>query len=187
MDVLSWEEPSETNPEFNFATVGGVYDDGLSLIFDGSDTPSEKHYKCNASVKFTAGDRVKILADSGTYVVEYVVGFPAQGGGGVDADTLNGKTESQLSVLYAQSAGSASTAGSANTASSASTASTAENANNASKLGGKTESNLSVASAVKATNVVNQYMPTSSVIQFYGTGSTLRFRVGTSGNWINLT
>ncbi len=181
MDVLNWEEPLEANPEFNFATVGDVYDDGLSLIFDGSDTPSEKHYKCNASVKFTAGDRVKVLADSGTYVVEYVVGCPAQGGGGVDADTLGGKTASELSVSHAE------TAGSAGSAAKASSSDTATNADNASKLNNKTEANLSVASAAKATSVVNQYMPATSVIQFYGTGSTLRFRVGTSGTWTSLT
>ena len=57
-----------------FATIGGVYDDGVSLIFDGQETPTEKHYKVNTSVTFSAGDRVKILPYKGTYVVEYVVG-----------------------------------------------------------------------------------------------------------------
>jgi len=60
----------------NFATVGAVYDDGLSLIFDGTSESTAKHYRCNASIKFAAGDRVRILADSGTYIVEYVVGVP---------------------------------------------------------------------------------------------------------------
>lgn len=59
-----------------FATVGEVYDDGLTLIFDGEEAPTEKHYKCNTSVIFHAGDRVRILEDSGTFVVEYVVGVP---------------------------------------------------------------------------------------------------------------
>ena len=59
-----------------FATVGEVYDDGLTLIFDGEEEPTEKHYKCNTSVIFHAGDRVRILEDSGTFVVEYVVGVP---------------------------------------------------------------------------------------------------------------
>ena len=44
-----------------FATVGEVYDDGLTLIFDGEEEPTEKHYKCNTSVIFHAGDRVRIL------------------------------------------------------------------------------------------------------------------------------
>lgn len=58
------------------ATVGAKYTDGLSLIFDGQSAASEKHYKCNTSVIFQAGDRVKICRISGTYVVEYVVGNP---------------------------------------------------------------------------------------------------------------
>lgn len=102
---------------FNFATIGAVYADGVTLIFDGQTEASEKHYRCNTSVVFTAGDRVKILADSGTYVAEYVVGAPKQGGS-IDAATLNGKTESELSVA------------------------------NAAKLGNKLASALSVASAV---------------------------------------
>jgi hypothetical protein len=99
---------------FNFATVGAVYADGVTLIFDGESEPTEKHYKCNTSVKFAAGDRVKILADSGTYVVEYVVGAPKTSGGGIDATTLNGKTEGQLSVSSASTAKSAGSATRAN-------------------------------------------------------------------------
>ena len=63
-------------PEFSFATVGEVYEDGVSLIFDGETDPSEKHYKANTSIVFHAGDRVKIASDAGTYVAEYVVGNP---------------------------------------------------------------------------------------------------------------
>lgn len=63
---------------FNFATIGEVFDDGVSLIFDGQDAATEKHYKVNTSVVFNPGDRVKIFADSGTFVVEYVVGYPQQ-------------------------------------------------------------------------------------------------------------
>lgn len=71
------DEPAETPPQ-NFATVGAVYADGLSLIFDGEAAPSEKHYRCNTSIFFQPGDRVRIFKDSGTYVVEYVVGAPMQ-------------------------------------------------------------------------------------------------------------
>ena len=60
----------------NFATIGEIYEDGVSLIFDGQEEATEKHYKVNTSIVFHAGDRVKILADSGTYGVEYVVGTP---------------------------------------------------------------------------------------------------------------
>lgn len=62
--------------ELYFATVGTVYEDGVSLIFDGVEEESQKHYKVNTSIVFQPGDRVKILPYNGTYVVEYVVGSP---------------------------------------------------------------------------------------------------------------
>lgn len=60
----------------NFATIGEVYEDGVSLIFDGETEASQKHYLVNTSVSFAAGQRVKITKDCGTYVVEYPVGVP---------------------------------------------------------------------------------------------------------------
>lgn len=81
---------------FNFATIGEVFDDGVSLIFDGQDAATEKHYKVNTSIVFTAGDRVKILSDSGTYVVEYVVGTPKRaeedGGSGLPTGGTTGQS-----------------------------------------------------------------------------------------------
>jgi len=59
-----------------FATVGTVYTDGITLILDGVAAESTKHYKCNTSIKFSAGDRVKVAKISGTYVVEYPIGSP---------------------------------------------------------------------------------------------------------------
>ena len=61
-------------PGQSFATVGTVYEDGIALIFNGAETESLKHYKCNTAVRFAAGQRVRIIEDSGTYVVEYPVG-----------------------------------------------------------------------------------------------------------------
>jgi len=58
-----------------FATIGTVYADGVTLIFDG-EAESTKHYKVNTSITFTAGKRVKVTAISGTYVVDYIVGNP---------------------------------------------------------------------------------------------------------------
>lgn len=87
------EEP----PEQSFATVAAVYADGISLKFDGSAVPSAKHYKCNAAIKFEAGQRVRIIKDSGTYVVEYPVGAP-------------------LTKLHADTAGTATSANTANSA-----------------------------------------------------------------------
>lgn len=60
----------------NFATVTGVYEDGLTLRLDGEDVSTQKRYKCNSFVIFRVGDRVRILKDSGTYVVEYSIGNP---------------------------------------------------------------------------------------------------------------
>lgn len=65
-------------PARSIAMVGAVYKDGVSLIFDGESAATSKHYLCNTSVSFRAGDRVKIFAASGTYIVEYVIGPPKQ-------------------------------------------------------------------------------------------------------------
>lgn len=59
-----------------FATVGQVYSDGVTLIFPGSDTPTQKHYKANTSIVFHPGDKVRIAKKCKTYVVEYPVGNP---------------------------------------------------------------------------------------------------------------
>ena len=56
-------------PGQSFATVGTVYEDGIALIFNGAETESLKHYKCNTAVRFAASQRVRIIEDSGTYVV----------------------------------------------------------------------------------------------------------------------
>ena len=81
MELFEQEERRET-PVFQFATVAGVHEDGVSLIFDGETESSGKHYRCNTAAAFAPGDRVKICQDSGTYVVEYVVGVPQNTGGG---------------------------------------------------------------------------------------------------------
>lgn len=74
-EAFAPEAPQEP-AEASFATIGAVYADGVSLIFDGETDPSEKHYLVNTACTFSAGQRVKILRDSGTYVVEYPVGAP---------------------------------------------------------------------------------------------------------------
>lgn len=76
-EELLIQDPETTpEPEYNFATIGDVYADGVTLIFDGETEPSDKHYLVNTSIVFHAGDRVKIAKDAGTYVCEYVVGAP---------------------------------------------------------------------------------------------------------------
>ena len=78
--VSSISMPDENLPENFLATVGAVYDDGLSLILEGQTEATTKHYKCNTSATFAAGDRVKVARISGSYIVEYVVGPPGSGG-----------------------------------------------------------------------------------------------------------
>ena len=63
--------------EVRLATVAEVTNDGLRLQFDGSDTATEKVYKCNASCVFAVNDRVKVTKYSGTYRIDYVIGTPA--------------------------------------------------------------------------------------------------------------
>lgn len=77
--VSSISMPDENLPENFLATVGAVYDDGLSIILDGQTEATTKHYKCNTSATFAAGDRVKVARISGSYIVEYVVGPPRSG------------------------------------------------------------------------------------------------------------
>lgn len=85
--VTNIEIPDENLPENFLATVGAVYDDGLSLILEGQTEATTKHYKCNTSATFAAGDRVKVARISGSYIVEYVVGPPSSGGGGGTTET----------------------------------------------------------------------------------------------------
>lgn len=79
------EEPADQH----FATVAGVYSDGLTLTFDGASGPSSKRYKCNTFVKFAAGDRVFLMKDSGTYVVVCKIGNPASSIIADSADTAD--------------------------------------------------------------------------------------------------
>lgn len=106
------ESLAEPKPETqNFATIGEIYDDGVSLIFDGETDPSEKHYKTNAFVVFKKGDRVRIIADSGTYVVEYPVGNPRKS---LNADTADRLSKTRTFRLEGDVTGSASFNGSNN-------------------------------------------------------------------------
>lgn len=114
-------------PGQSFAVVGGIYDDGIALIFNGTAQESLKHYKCNASIPFKVGQRVRIIEDSGTYVVEYPVGAPSTV---LDADTAI-RAAYATEAGYAQTAGSAATAQTAAQATTAGTATVAQKAENA--------------------------------------------------------
>ena len=148
----------------NFATIGEIYDDGVSLIFDGEEEPSEKHYKTNAFVVFQKGDRVRIISDSGTYVVEYPVGNPRK----------------------TMTADSATTADSAETAD---TATTADSATTAQKLDTRRTFSLTGDVTGSATfGLKNVYNSSSSWnIYLYARASNrLAYKVGSSGTLYNL-
>lgn len=80
VDSLYTETPEEQNAEeqqpFQLATVASVEADGLTLTLDGTEEPTEKRYKCNTAVQFSAGQRVAVLELSGSKVVMFAVGNP---------------------------------------------------------------------------------------------------------------
>lgn len=100
----------------NFATIKAVHDDGVTLAFDDG-SESQKHYKVNSGVVFNAGDRVRILEDNGTYVVEYVVGRPIKAitaGTASTADSANKLSTARQIRLTGDVEGTANFDGSAN-------------------------------------------------------------------------
>ena len=100
----------------NFATIKAVHDDGVTLSFDDG-SESQKHYKVNSGVVFNAGDRVRILEDNGTYVVEYVVGRPIKAitaGTASTADSANKLSTARQIRLTGDVEGTANFDGSAN-------------------------------------------------------------------------
>lgn len=70
-------QQQKAQPEFHFATVAGVHGDGLSLYIGAETSPTEKHYKCNTTCKFSAGQKVYIQKAGGEYVVLFPIGAPA--------------------------------------------------------------------------------------------------------------
>lgn len=73
-DDLFTPPKEPVKPDNFFATIGGVFSDGVSLVIDGKET--QKHYLVNTGCKYTVGAKVKVLRIDGTYIVEYVVGKP---------------------------------------------------------------------------------------------------------------
>lgn len=80
-------EAQQETPEIRMATIVEIFEDGVTLIFDGQEEATDKHYKCNTSAVLAVGDRVMLDAESGTYVVAYAVGNP-NGGGGEESHEL---------------------------------------------------------------------------------------------------
>ena len=181
-------------PGQSFATVGTVYEDGIALIFNGAETESLKHYKCNTAVRFAAGQRVRIIEDSGTYVVEYPVGAPAQS---IYADSA-ARAAYASEAGYAESAGKAATAtkadtaasaGSADTAKSAGTAETAKSAETAAQAenaaAAETAKNADFATrAGQVDNLAGNY---ADLVFSYSTQGTLLVRTTKDSRWTKLT
>lgn len=69
-------EPEDME-EICIATVSEVTTGGLKLVIDGEETAADKLYKCNNSVIYNAGDRVKFSRISGSILVDYVIGYPS--------------------------------------------------------------------------------------------------------------
>lgn len=70
-------------PEVQIATIGSYNSTTktATLIFPGEVEPTTKAYKCNESIEFAAGMRVRIAKISGTYVVEYPINGYQTGSG----------------------------------------------------------------------------------------------------------
>lgn len=62
-------------PDVQIAIIGSYNSTTktATLIFPGENEPTTKAYKCNESIEFSAGMRVRIAKISGTYVVEYPI------------------------------------------------------------------------------------------------------------------
>ena len=143
----------------NFATIKAVYDDGVTLAFDDG-SESQKHYRVNSGVVFNAGDRVRILEDNGTYVVEYVVGRP----------------------IKAINAGTANTAGSANKLSTARQIRLTGDVEGTANFDGSANISISI-SSLRTAALKNAYAPNdkNKDISLYAQyNNTLYYRVGSN-------
>lgn len=82
MDETTTAVEQQESVEIRMATIAEIFEDGVTLIFDGQEEATDKHYKCNTSAKLAVGDRVMLDSESGTYVVAYAVGNPNGGSEG---------------------------------------------------------------------------------------------------------
>lgn len=101
------DESCSKDGDLMFATITGVFDDGVTLQFDDG-SASTKHYKCNTGQVFKAGDRVRITKHGDSFFVESVVGAPATtstvanlAGGATTAQTVT-KVNELLAALRAR-------------------------------------------------------------------------------------
>lgn len=73
--VAAYEQREPLEKDF-IATVGEYHSDGITLVFDGSETATTKRYKFNKGISasyWATGKRVKCVRISGTILVEYPI------------------------------------------------------------------------------------------------------------------
>lgn len=99
-EILTAAAPEEQaeQEEIRIATVGAVTETGVTLIFAGEESASEKTYQGNVSAALKAGDRVKITKDSGTCLIDYAVGVPGSAVGEDTPELPAGGTKGQALV-----------------------------------------------------------------------------------------
>lgn len=177
-------EVSAEQESSNFATIGAVYEDGVTLLFDGQTDASEKHYKVNTSIQFAAGQRVKVIKDSGTYVVEYIVGNPGADVPGGGSGLPSGGTKGQVLKKASSTDGDAEWETMYGIPSGGTTGQILVKSNSTAGAASWDDN--------RSNSVVNQYYPTSYYdIQFrtsgnYGTPD-FYIRFGSSGTWRKIT
>ncbi len=102
---LDDEIDEEEQEEIVLATVTDVSANGLRIRLDGEEEAGEKYYKANAGQRYAVNDRVKVEKNSGTYIVEYVVGKPGARfpipSGGSDGQVLTKDGATNYAVKWA--------------------------------------------------------------------------------------
>lgn len=102
---LDDEIDEEEQEEIVLATVTAVSANGLRIRLDGEEEAGEKYYKANAGQRYAVNDRVKVEKNSGTYIVEYVVGNPGARfpipSGGSDGQVLTKNGATNYAVKWA--------------------------------------------------------------------------------------
>ena len=175
VESLAIPEPQDAT----FATIDKIFDDGVTLIFDGQEAATEKHYKVNSFAIFKEQDRVRIIKDSGTYVVEYTVGKPKKT---FNADTADSAKTAQTAASAttaqtAQSANKAESATTAETATSATNATNAEKATNADSATNATSAEKAAALIDAASSSGKVYLKISSSKLSFGSSTTSMYEV----------
>ena len=116
-EIIQHEETEEPE-EIVLGTVTAVGSNGVQIQADGAEEAGTKDYKVNSMQLFAVGDRVKILKNSGTYLIEYVVGTPMARypipAGGSDGQVLTKDGANDYAVKWAAAPHGIPSGGSAN-------------------------------------------------------------------------